>query len=383
MELYIHIPFCVRKCRYCDFASFPATAAQMDHYVDLLLLEAARARDRVCDPFQSIYLGGGTPSLLSPAQLKRLLEGIRGIFGWNRDAECSMEANPGTLTPERLNTALENGVNRLSIGMQARQDRLLAGLGRIHRYSDVVSSVKEARKAGFTNVSLDLMFGLPGQTRLEWRETLAAALSLEPTHLSAYGLIPEESTPLWKDLEAGKCVLPEPEEEREMYAEAKDVLNAAGFIQYEISNFALPGYECRHNIGYWTQVPYLGLGLSAASMGPIHRLNGGIQYERKVNPHEFSVYEAMILENESGQKETEIVTPPQARFETMMLGLRMTAGVSETDFRQMHGISLEECYGNTLRQLASCGLMRHTDGRWALTDRGMDVQNTVLVELME
>ena len=383
MELYIHIPFCVRKCRYCDFASYSGADAEIAPYLDLLLTEARQVRPLVHSPLRSVYIGGGTPSLLSPAQLQKLLTGIREIFSWPSGIECTMEANPGTLSVPLLDAAAELGVNRLSIGMQAFQETLLSELGRIHRYPDVLCSVEAIRKAGIANFNLDLMFGLPGQTRRDWQETLQAAISLQPKHLSTYGLIPEEGTPMWEDLASGRIRLPDPDEEREMYYEARTQLRRAGFRQYEISNFSLPGFECAHNIGYWTQIPYLGLGLSAASMVSVQKQVDGIRYERKVNPRSLKAYRALLLENVSDLRTSEIISPRDARFETMMLGLRMTGGVSEEGFESLHGVSLEACYGPTLRRLSSQGLVAHRNGNWFLTDRGMDIQNTVLVELMD
>ena len=381
MELYLHLPFCAKKCRYCDFASYPGHEADMPAYVDAVLREAqARAEQLGALPVETVFLGGGTPSLLPAPQLARLLDGVCRFFPLQPGAEFTCEANPGTLTRPWLDTAVAHGMNRLSLGMQAYQPALLAMLGRIHNFAQVERSVTLAREAGIGNISLDLMFGLPGQTASQWDETLRAALSLHPQHLSCYGLIPEEGTPLKADLDAGRLSLPEEDVERAMYDDALAALAEAGYVQYEISNFALPGYACRHNLGYWRQVPYLGLGAAASSMLPD---SGSAAYLRETNPSGLSQYMNMVHSGTWQARERIAISPSEARFETMMLGLRTTEGVSEAAFAAMHSVTLESCYGKRLRALAHEGLITHAEGCWRLTRRGMDVQNAVLVELMD
>lgn len=376
MELYLHIPYCKQKCRYCDFASWAGREDTMSAYVDAVLAEAdALATDA---PLQTAFIGGGTPSILPAPLLNRLLGGLRERFRFTPGMEFTTEANPGTLTEAWLETALSHGVNRLSMGMQAAQPELLQTLGRIHRFEDVEASVRLAQRMGMAHISVDLMFGLPGQTPAMWRESLDAALSLGVEHLSCYGLIPEDGTPLKRDLDAGRLFLPDEEDERRMYDDALRILDGCGFRQYEISNFAKPGCECRHNIGYWQQIPYIGLGASAASMLPAER-----GYVRTANPPRITDYIAMVSTADWSRRETTPVSPADARFETLMLGLRMTEGVSEADFLRMHGVTLEGCCGSALRSLEARGLLLHRASRWALTRRGMDVQNAVLVELME
>ena len=381
MELYLHFPFCAKKCRYCDFASYAGCEDIIPAYVEAVLQEArARAEQLGRNPMETVFLGGGTPSLLPAPYLDRLLNGVNCYFPVQPGAECTSEANPGTLNRPWLDTAVSHGINRLSLGMQAYQQALLAMLGRIHNFAQVERSVTMAREAGINSISLDLMFGLPGQTPDQWRETLQAALSLHPQHLSCYGLIPEEGTPLKADLDAGRLSLPGEDVERAMYDDALTILADAGFVQYEISNFALPGYACRHNLGYWRQVPYLGLGAAASSMLPA---GNSAAYLRETNPPRLSDYMEMVQGLIWNQREQIAVSPAEARFETMMLGLRTTEGVSEAFFEAMHGVTLEACYGNRLRALAHEGLVRHAEGCWRLTRRGMDVQNAVLVELMD
>lgn len=382
MELYIHLPFCKSKCRYCDFASYAGCEKHMTSYVEALLTEAeTAARELPTREIETVFIGGGTPSLLPADLLKLLLSGIHHTFELPRGIEFTTEANPGTLTMPWLETAVKYGVNRLSMGMQAFQPELLKTLGRIHSFDQVKESVKMARSTGISNISLDLMFGLPGQTMEHWRETLRAALSLQPQHLSCYGLIPEENTPLKADLDAGRLILPDEEDERIMYDEAIDLLSANGYEQYEISNFARQGFACRHNLGYWRQIPYLGLGASASSMLPT--TSGKAVYLRQTNPPGLQEYMQMVKSENWSRRETIAVTRDEAKFETMMLGLRTTQGVSELAFEEMHGISLNACYGAKLADLEKRGLVCSQSGFWRLTRRGMDVQNAILVELMD
>ena len=379
MELYLHIPFCARKCRYCDFASYAGRESDMASYVDALLTEAAEYD--VSAPVDTVFIGGGTPSLLPPHLLDRLLTGVHARFNILPGCEFTTEANPGTLTAEWFSIAVRHGVNRLSLGMQAYQPHLLSMLGRIHDFNQVAHSVRLARAAGVADVSIDLMFGLPGQTCADWRETLSAALSLSPQHLSCYGLIPEDGTPLKAQLDSGELTLPDEDTERVMYEETLSTLASHGFRQYEISNFAQPGHECRHNVGYWTHVPYLGLGCAASSMLP--SADPAAKYIRIANPPRLDDYLAMIASRDFTRRETEPISPSDAQFETLMLGLRMTRGVSESDYATLHGESIDRRYGRALRKLVADGLLEHREGCWRLTRRGMDVQNAVLVDLMD
>ena len=378
MELYIHIPFCVRKCTYCDFASFAGKEHWMRSYVDLLLLECDQQLASLHNPdITSIYIGGGTPSILPAELFQCLLQGIHARFHILPDCEWTCEANPGTLTPQWLDVARQNGVNRLSMGVQAKQSSLLSILGRIHEFSDVQQSVSMAKDHGIENISLDLMFGLPAQNLDMWVETLHAALELKPRHISCYGLIPEDGTPLKRDLDTGKLTLPDENDEREMYDTAIRILHQSGFQQYEISNFALPGYACQHNIGYWRQVYYLGIGVAASSMLPCT----GYPYLRKTNPSTLEEYQSVLSGNLL--PEIQFISKEEAMFETLMLGLRMNDGVNEQAFHTMHGVSLEAYRGPALRQQIQKGLIEMSHGSYRLTRRGMDIQNSILVDLMD
>ena len=349
----------------------------MAQYVEAVLCEADAYRGLI-GKIDTVFIGGGTPSILPSYQLDKLLKGLRERFQIPSDIEFTTEANPGTLTAHWLDAAVSNGVNRVSIGMQAAQPWLLNRLGRIHTMDDVVSSMQMLRKHGIANVNLDLMFGLPGQTLPMWMETLDAALSLSPEHLSCYGLIPEEGTPLKQDIDAGRLALPDEDVERDMYDATLRKLASFGYTQYEISNFAKPGFECRHNVGYWKQAPYIGLGAAAASM--FQQEDGEL---RTTNPASITQYLQMVHGNNWDLRTQETVSPSDARFETLMLGLRMTSGVSEVEFEQRHGIELSTYRGAKLKWLAEHGLLVHTEGKWCLTRAGMDVQNAVLVELMD
>lgn len=383
MELYVHIPFCVRKCRYCDFVSFQAEKSVMAEYIRNLLLEAEKSnKENQFPDIETVYIGGGTPSLLSDELTRMLWEGLWRIFRIRPDAEITVEANPGTVREEWLDICLSNGVNRFSLGMQAAQAHVLELLGRIHRLDEVEKTVSLFQKKNVQNYNLDLMFGIPGQTKREWSDTLSAALSMRPSHLSCYGLIPEEGTPLKKELDEGLLLLPEPEEEREMYYLTKDILSKNGYAQYEVSNFSKSGMECKHNIGYWTMTPYIGLGLAAASMTKIQKKHDGINYFRKSNPIDFNEY-AKYVRNEPVQLDCELIDTAEARFETVMLGLRMTQGINDQFFKSLHGATLSDTYQNLLEGLTKRGLMCFENGFWKLTDTGMDIQNSVLVEFMQ
>ncbi len=365
--LYVHIPFCARKCAYCDFASFAGREEDEDAYIDAVLREAG-TRSVPGAAVATLYIGGGTPSLLPPERMDRLLSGLRECFAFLPGAECSCECNPGTVTPGFLSVLQRNGVNRLSFGAQASQPRLLSLLGRIHTWAQVQESVAMARAAGFRNINIDLMLGLPSQTIADMRETLSEALALSPTHLSCYGLIVEEGTKMQRMVDSGAWTLPDEDTEREMYELCRETLFRHGFEQYEISNFALPGYACRHNADCWKRKEYIGLGCAACGF------LGNVRYQ---NPPGLSDYLAGKPAEES------VISREEARFESMMLGLRMTEGVSDAAFTAMHGVSVREAFGNRLDKPLRQGLIEWADGFLRLTRKGMDVQNSVLVELMD
>ncbi len=383
MELYIHIPFCLRKCEYCSFVSFPAGPETKSKYISYIIREAEIRQKEINEPLDTIYIGGGTPSLLSPENFTELAGALRALFPFSENSEFTVEANPGTLNEQFLNAAVAAGVNRISLGMQAYQSTILSFLGRIHDFNDVKHSVRLVRASGITNLNIDLIFGIPGQAMADWNETLDAALSLSPEHISTYGLIPEEGTPLFRKLERKEIGLPDTDLEREMYDLSIRKLREAGFEQYEISNFAKSGFECRHNIGYWDQVPYIGLGLSAASMLILNHTHKGLTCLRKMNPSDPDVYRDMVLSGNFSLVSEEMISPAESRFETMMLSLRMNRGIAEERFFELHGVTAESVYGEKLNALCRTGFMKHENGAWSLTRRGMDIQNSILVEFMD
>jgi oxygen-independent coproporphyrinogen-3 oxidase len=366
--LYVHVPFCVSKCAYCDFASYAGREADIPRYVDAVIREITRCSAETGHPTaDTIFLGGGTPSLLDEGQVTRILGALRKAFPIEEVAEITCECNPGTLTTSFAQALHQAGVNRLSLGAQATQAHLLRLLGRIHDWEEVIASVEIARQAGFDNINLDLMFGLPSQTVSDVRETLEAALALRPTHLSCYGLIVEEGTPICRDVAAGKLALPHEEVERDMYELTRQTLAQEGLHQYEISNFARDGYACRHNVGCWTRMPYLGFGCAAHSF---------FEQCRRMNPSTLDAYLA------GKEPKTERLSKEEARFESMMLGLRMTRGVKNEDFTRMHGMSIREAFGEKLDKPIGDELLQWHNGALRLTRLGMDLQNSVLVDLM-
>lgn len=366
--LYVHLPFCVRKCAYCDFASYAGRQADIPRYTDAVVQEITRRGAETRHPIaDTVFLGGGTPSLLEEVQITRIVGALFDAFPIEADAEITCECNPGTLTAPFARALRQAGVNRLSLGAQAAQTRLLRLLGRIHDWQQVIASVQTARQAGFDNINLDLMFGLPLQTVSDLRETLAAAMALSPNHVSCYGLIVEEGTPICRDITAGELAIPDEEVERDMYELARQTFAEHGLQQYEISNFAREGYACRHNIGCWTRVPYLGFGCAA------HSFFGQC---RTMNPSQLDAYLA------GEQPATEQISEEAARFESMMLGLRMTRGVKDDDFTRMHGMSIRDAFGAKLDKPINAGLLEWHEGALRLTRLGMDLQNSVLLDLM-
>lgn len=373
--IYIHIPFCIRKCAYCDFFSFSADRDLKRHYADAVIQELeAWANHFPENDIDTVYIGGGTPSVMDPEDLVRILCAVRNRFRVRADAEITMEMNPGTVT-EKTAFLIRPLINRVSLGIQSFHDPELKILGRIHSADEAVEAVSILRREGFDNLSFDLMYGIPGQTVPGWKETLEKATALSPRHISAYSLIIEEGTPFEKMYRDGKLsFLPSEDEEREMTDLAEEFLSSHGFSKYEISNYALPGYESRHNIRYWKRRDYLGIGAGASSL---------IDHKRWRNTRDISLY----LENSSSpdllRREEEQLDPKAEMEEFMFLGLRMTEGVTEKDFREMFGRELMEVYGEQIRRQLKGGFLA-TDGggRFCFTKRGMEVSNVLLAEYL-
>lgn len=377
LELYVHIPFCVKKCSYCDFLSAPATEQTKEAYMAALFAEiGGRAKDYKDRIVTSVFIGGGTPSLLPGDSIKQLMEHIREGFTLAPDAEITMEVNPGTVTAEKLTAFYAAGINRLSIGMQSAQEQELKILGRIHDFDGFCQVYREAVEAGFTNINVDVMSGLPGQTLASYKDTLEKVLQLEPMpqHISAYSLIVEEGTPFAAMADRGELPLPEEDTERAMYEETIEVLAGYGFHRYEISNYALDGYECRHNVGYWIRRDYLGFGIGAAS------LIGNVRFQ---NGRDLNAYLAHPL---ACREEQQSLTTQEQMEETMFLGLRLIRGVSYPEFARCYGQTLEEVYGEVISRNVADGLLTvredETGRRLMLTGRGLDVSNYVMAQFL-
>lgn len=375
LELYIHIPFCVRKCAYCDFLSFPATERAHETYVAKLIEEiygqSAGFQDYCVT---SIFLGGGTPSILSADRMRDLFEALYQCFDIAVDAEISIEANPGTLTMEKLHMYRTCGINRISIGLQSADDEELKALGRIHCYDDFLKSFQRARQAGYTNINVDLMSALPGQTVQSWKNTLRKVMMLKPEHISAYSLIIEEGTPFYDRYHADQSAFPDEEMDREMYHLTKEIMEAQGFERYEISNYAKPGYECRHNIGYWTGVDYLGLGLGASSY------THGFRYHNVTDIDEYLSLD--LSEGGAAARDIQKMSEKEQIEEFMFLGLRMMKGVSGSEFFERFGLNLWSIYGEVFDRLAAQGLLEVRKPEVRLTELGIDVSNMVLSEFL-
>lgn len=370
LALYIHIPFCRSKCIYCDFASYPNSEDRIESYLEALKGELAGWKDRLGEyELISVFIGGGTPSILSGYQIEDLLRCVRGLVRVRPDVEITMEANPGTVDLRKLQICRRAGVNRISFGAQSMNDELLKKLGRIHTFAEIREAVSMAREAGFDNVSLDLMYALPGQTVELWRETLDRAIALDVDHISAYSLIVEEGTPMYDLAESGKVTLPEDENVVKMQQVAIERLAAAGYHRYEISNYAREGRECRHNIVYWQRGEYLGVGCAAHSL-----MNG----ERFENPRRLDEYLAGVR-----QCDRIALTREDEMEEMLMLATRMTRGMNLEDYRDSFGVDFASEHQRTIRRLKLLGLIEIEGGFLRLTQRGLEVQNAVVVELLE
>ena len=378
LALYIHIPFCERKCGYYDFLSGPAPMNIQRRYAEQMIKEiACQSKHYPGYRVVSVFLGGGTPSLLEPGQILDIMKAVRGNFRLEVDAEVTMEMNPGTVTMEKLQACRESGINRVSIGLQSADDKELKTLGRVHTYDEFLKTYQRARQAGFANVSVDLMSALPGQTLSSWKATLKRVTMLKPEHISAYSLMIEEGTPFYSRYHGHPELLPDEEEERKMYYLTKQYLHSHGFERYEISNYARPGFECRHNTGYWTGVEYLGLGLGASSY--IH----GFRFR---NEADLEVYCGIEMEGADADdrlhKEIVRLTEKERMEEFMFLGLRMTRGVSGTEFEKRFGVTLGDVYGKVLDKLVKNGLVILEEPYVRLSDFGVDISNYVLSECL-
>ncbi|ELC8429641.1 oxygen-independent coproporphyrinogen III oxidase [Clostridium perfringens] len=373
ISLYIHIPFCAQKCLYCDFPSF----ARKDHlrkaYIEALNKEIISLREKHNNlEINTIFIGGGTPSVLEADELECLLKEVAKL-NMAKDVEYSMECNPGNLIEEKLEVMKKYGVNRISMGLQAKQDNLLKGLGRIHNYKTFKENFLLAKKVGFNNINVDLMFGLPNQRLNEWEETLREIISLEPAHISAYSLIIEEGTAFYNLYENDKLKLPTEEEERKMYHLAKKILEENGFNQYEISNYAKEGKECRHNLSYWNMDNWIGVGSAAASY-----ING------KRIKNISSVEEYINSINEKGEAVEEIINNSKNdnMEEFMFMGLRKINGIDENEFKNRFSMNINDVYGEILNKYIDEGLLIRESGRIFLSEKGIEISNIIMADFL-
>ena len=372
--LYIHIPFCRQKCLYCDFPSWAGQEDQMQRYVDALTKEIRNRSGEYSDrTVVSVFFGGGTPTTLSIPMLEQLMQAL--FENWNiaEDAEITTEANPGTLDREMTDALKKMGFNRLSMGVQAWQNRLLKDLGRIHTIESFQENYKAVREAGFANVNTDLMFALPNQTMADWQETVKNMIAMNPEHISAYSLILEEGTPFYDKYEKGELEPAEEDLDREMYHWAVDYMAEMGYEQYEISNFAKKGRQSCHNRIYWQAEEYLGMGLGSHSY-----MNG----ERFHNIYDLQEYIKADGDVSLLKEDVEIITEEDALAEFMFLGLRLTEGVSFDRFRERFGQEMKNIYGSQIEELVRDGLLEEDETGIRLTRRGVDISNFVFEKFL-
>lgn len=372
--IYIHIPFCASRCSYCDFNTYAGIEHMIPDYIDALTREAASRSPNVKGYMvDTVFIGGGTPSFIDAKYIQDIMLALGKLYDMGNATEISIESNPGTLDPEKLEVYLQAGINRLSIGLQCWQKDLLDILGRIHSADDFARSLADARRAGFKNINADLIFGIPGQTIGQWEETLYRVIDSGLEHVSCYSLKLEEGTPLAEKVESGKlCPVPD-EYDREMYYRAIEILSKAGYHHYEISNFALPGFECRHNISCWKCGEYIGLGPGA------HSYFGG---SRTANMYKVTDYIDRINKGADIEIEKQFIDKTESMKEYMILGLRLIDGICPDEFREKYGEDMFMVFGGEIRKNLSESLLEIYDNRLRLTGQGLDLANKVFMEFI-
>ncbi|MBQ9928107.1 MAG: oxygen-independent coproporphyrinogen III oxidase [Lachnospiraceae bacterium] len=384
LSVYIHIPFCIRKCLYCDFLSAPATDEMRTRYLKCLSSEIERESHKYCAyKVRTVFVGGGTPSLLSGNEMKQLLECVKLNYDVAEDAEITAEVNPGTVNLRKLEGYYEAGINRLSIGLQSADNKELQCLGRIHSYEEFLQTYENAVKTGFNNINIDLMSAIPGQTVESYQKTLKAVLSLNPspTHISAYSLILEEGTPFGDN----PPELPDEETDREMYKITDEMLKDSGYHRYEISNYAKEGYECIHNKVYWKRGDYVGFGIGAASLVDNVRFHNIADIEEYMG--QLEKYKEISLPELHLKEDIQSLSVEEQMEEYMFLGLRLTEGISEKDFFETFQKSIHEVYPGLIAKLKKQGLIicepeDENGNRIKLSDFGLDVSNVVMAEFL-
>lgn len=385
ISLYVHIPFCTVKCGYCDFNAYAGSDHLIPAYSQALIKEAQLWRKATENrPVTTVFFGGGTPSLMPVEEMRTVVDGLRSAFDIATDAEVSLEANPNSLDEPYLAGLLGLGFNRLSIGVQSFHDEELKALDREHSASEAGDAFRAARSAGFTNVSIDLMFGLPEQEMSSWQESIEEALELEPDHISLYALTVEPGTPLARDVARGRTPSPNPDAQADQYEWTEERLEKAAYEHYEISNWAKPGYLCEHNLTYWRCREYLGLGAGA------HSYLDGVRFAVAALPTKYLelVDESFkSLESGSDTKMRQVVsgesiTPELDMADTLILGLRLNEGVSLPDFRQRFGVDALERFGEELSEPFEFALIEHVNGHLRLTSKGRLLGNEVFARLL-
>jgi oxygen-independent coproporphyrinogen-3 oxidase len=373
LSLYIHIPYCVKKCPYCGFYSTRYTPKSADEFLTALRREAANYRNEYGElTFQSVYIGGGTPTVLSPVQIGRLGDAIKDHFPVPETAEFTVEANPNSVSEENLSAWLGIGANRLSLGVQSFEDNVLGILGRLHTAGQALSAFHLARTAGFRVVGLDLIYGVPGQTTTQWKTTLETAVSCRPEHLSVYSLSIDEGSLFKQELDAGRFTAPDEDTAADMYECSAAMLAGAGYRRYEISNFALPGSECRHNLNYWERGEYLGLGPAAWSY---------MKGRRYHNIAESDEYARRMASGISAVAGSEVPGQEQASRETLLLSLRTMKGLDLDGYRREYGLRVSQRLEAAMAPLREAGLLQIRDGRATLSERGILLSNEALSRL--
>lgn len=370
IALYVHVPFCKLKCKYCDFPSFCGKEKLVAEYIKALKKEIKyKCKDY---RYKTIFIGGGTPTFLNYKELEEILSEINKLDICD-DYEFTVECNPGSVDEEKLKLLKKYKVNRLSFGLQSTFDKYLKTLGRIHTYDEFKENYYLARKVGFTNINIDLMFGIPNENLDEWKETLNEIIKLEPEHISAYSLIIEEGTPFHRLYEEDKLELPSEEEEREMYKVTKEILNKAGYLQYEISNYSKMGMECKHNIVYWQLKDYLGVGSSSASY---------IDSQRLTNTPVIEEYIKNINEGNYSGIESHYNSIEENIEEYMFLGLRMIQGINKKIFKEKFGVSVEEIYKDIIEKYVKSGFLVNSQEYLYLSPKGIEVSNAIMSEFL-
>lgn len=398
LEIYIHIPFCAKKCDYCDFLSMRADEGTKIEYVNGLIREIELSKDMMKGyQVDTVFIGGGTPSILREDYIEKIMQTLKDNCELSENAEITIECNPGTVNLKKLETYKKSGINRISFGLQSANDSELRELGRIHDFAGFVESYKMARQAGFNNINVDLMSALPGQTPESYRDTLNKVIELNPEHISAYSLIVEDGTPMEERVEQNLVTLPDEDTEREMYYLTREIALKNGYKRYEISNYAKAGYECRHNKGYWKRVEYLGFGLGAASLYQNKRYSNVSDLNEYIGllldgGNDEDYYGGMVYQDDVWDIQEDTLNILHGKISTlsnkdmmeefMFLGLRMTEGVSEEKFRMDFGRDIDVVYGEVIEKLEKQNLLERKEGRIKLTDRGVDISNYVMSEFL-